>query len=83
MFWEHAGNRAVRAGKYKLVSRSDGANRNQWQLYDLEADRTELKDLSPAMPAKAAELEAKYQAWARKVGAFTPEELRRGRKEKG
>ena len=83
VFWEHAGNRAVRAGKYKLVSRSDGANRNQWQLYDLEADRTELKDLSPAMPAKAAELEAKYQAWARKVGAFTPEELRRGRKEKG
>ncbi len=82
VFWEHAGNRAVRAGKYKLVSRSDGASRDRWELFDLEADRTELNDLARSMPAKAAELESQYQAWARRVGAFPLEELRRGGKKK-
>jgi Arylsulfatase A and related enzymes len=39
IFWEHEGNRAVRAGKWKLVSKYP----DQWELYDMEADRTEMK----------------------------------------
>jgi hypothetical protein len=42
LFWEHEGNRAVRQGKRKLVSRYPGP----WELYDLDADRTELHDLA-------------------------------------
>ncbi|MBA3442295.1 MAG: arylsulfatase, partial [Pyrinomonadaceae bacterium] len=38
LFWEHEGNRAVRQGKWKLVSRF----RNKWELHDLAAGRTEL-----------------------------------------
>jgi arylsulfatase len=41
VFWEHEGNRAMRDGKWKLVSRHP----DSWELYDLEADRTEINDL--------------------------------------
>jgi arylsulfatase A-like enzyme len=42
LFWEHRGNRAVRVGDWKLVA-SFG---NDWELYNLKDDVTELKDLS-------------------------------------
>ena len=64
--WEHEGNRAVRDGKWKLVSRFN--NKSQWELYDLEADRTEMNDLAAANAAKAAELRAKWESWAARVG---------------
>ena len=62
LFWEHEGNKAVRKGKWKLVSRYPG----RWELYDMEADRTELHDLSRKEPKKAAELAALYRDWAEK-----------------
>ena len=46
MFWEHEGNRAVRLGKWKLVSEYG----KPWELYDMEVDRTELHDLSARDP---------------------------------
>lgn len=64
LFWEHEGNRAVRAGKWKLVSRFDKG----WELYDLEADRTELHDLSAKEPDVVKQLRAKYEAWAKRCG---------------
>jgi len=60
LFWEHTGNKAVRAGKWKLVSRTGG----KWELYDLEKDRTELNDLSTKNPEKVEELAKKYEIWA-------------------
>ena len=64
IYWEHEGNRAVRQGKWKLVSKYPGA----WELYDLEADRTELTDLAAHQPAKASELATKWEVWSKKVG---------------
>ena len=40
--WEHEGNSAVRQGKWKLVS----AYPDWWELYDMEADRTEMHNLA-------------------------------------
>jgi len=74
LFWEHEGNRAVRQGKWKLVSRY----REGWELYDLEADRTELTNLAARHPGKAAELAGKYAEWAARVGALAPDQLRKG-----
>lgn len=64
IYWEHEGNRAVRRDKWKLVSRHPGG----WELYDLEADRTELNDLSQKRPEKVAELKAMYESWAKRCG---------------
>jgi arylsulfatase len=66
--WEHFGNRAIREGKWKLVAVS-GA-KVQWELYDLEADRTELNNLASAMPDKVAELSAKWEEWANRVQVY-------------
>lgn len=64
LFWEHEGNRAVREGKWKIVSTFKQA----WELYDLQADRTESHNLAAENPEKVADLTAKYEAWAKRCG---------------
>ena len=60
LFWEHEGNRAVRDGRWKLTALRGGP----WRLFDLDADRTETRDLSAEHPARVAELTAAWDAWA-------------------
>jgi arylsulfatase A-like enzyme len=62
--WEHEGNSAIRQSKWKLVS----AYPDWWELYDMEADRTEMHNLADRYPDKVKELTALYQAWAKRVG---------------
>jgi arylsulfatase A-like enzyme len=64
IYWEHEGNRAVRQGKWKLVSKHP----NKWELYDLEADRTELNNLAEQYPEKVEQLKALYESWAARCG---------------
>ncbi len=71
IFWEHEGNRAVRLGSYKLVSR----NRRDWELYDLNADRTELHNLASRQPEKVREMAALYDAWAKRCEVVPPDQL--------
>ena len=70
LFWEHEGNRAVRLGKWKLVSKWSKPEDGRWELYDMEADRSELNDLAAEMPERVAELSAMWEAWADKVGVI-------------
>ncbi len=63
IFWEHEGNKAVRDGKWKLVQRHKLA----WQLFDMEADRTEQHDLIKEQPEIAAKLAAAWTAWAERT----------------
>ena len=64
IFWEHQGNRAVRQGKWKLVA----AHKEPWELYDLDADRTELHNLADQFPEKVDELKGLYRSWAKRCG---------------
>jgi arylsulfatase A-like enzyme len=64
IYWEHEGNRAVRMGKWKLVARGP---EGPWELYDMDADRTELHDLAAQQPERAAQMKAKWEAWARRA----------------
>jgi len=64
LFWEHEGNRALRQGKWKLVA----ASGKPWELYDLEADRTERNNLAAKHPERVDELKALYEAWATRCG---------------
>ncbi len=78
IFWEHQGNRAVRMGCWKLVSRRRLSTHQagRWELYDLERDRSELRDLAGELPDQVAELEAAWLEWGAKVGWVPFDELR-------
>lgn len=62
VFFQHAGNRALRVGDLKLVSARDRSD--AWELYDLSADRGEQHDLAAAQPDRVAELAAQWLALA-------------------
>ncbi|MCL6282301.1 arylsulfatase [Ruegeria sp. 2012CJ41-6] len=66
IFFEHEGNSAIRLGQFKLV-RLHGQD---WELYDIEADRTELNDLISGEGARAQLLVRQYQDWADKTGVL-------------
>jgi len=69
LYWEHEGNRAVRAGKWKLVARGP---KNEWKLYDLDADRTELNNLAAQEPERVRQMAALWDAWAERCGVVMP-----------
>lgn len=60
---------AVRAGAWKLIHFFQD---DRVELYNLEADIGEAKDLSMSQPEKAAELRARLAAWRTSVGAQLP-----------
>jgi arylsulfatase len=64
IFWEHEGNCAVRVGDFKLV-RQYG---HDWELYDMEKDRTELHNLSGRNAPLEAALRREYAGWAEAAG---------------
>lgn len=72
-YWEHEGNRAVIDGKYKVVSKFP----NQWELYNLEADRCEMKDLSKTETARLATMAGRYDGWAKRCGVLPWDEVRK------
>jgi len=82
--WEHEGNRAIRQGKWKLVSYysaprqkrlSRGPRTGPWELYDLEQDRTEMHNLSEVNPDKVSELSTLFDQWSSRVGVVSWEEI--------
>jgi len=62
IFWEHQGNKAVRDGKWKLVYRHGG----DWELFDMETDRTELHNLAPKKKRRVKQMIAIWEAWAKR-----------------
>jgi arylsulfatase len=61
LYWEHEGNRAIRAGNWKLVAKGPAG---RWELYDLPADRAEAHDLSAQHPELVRKLADAWTAWA-------------------
>lgn len=80
-FWEHEGNRAVRYGNWKLVSRYENdtlyykrwhfptaPRSKEWELYNLEEDRTEMNELSAQYPDLVNQMIARWKEWADEAG---------------
>lgn len=64
--WYLYGNRAYRSGKWKIVW---GVTAKRWELYDMEADRTETNDLAAQHPDIVRRLTASWRTWAQRNGA--------------
>ena len=75
LYWIIGGARAVRKGKWKLVT--EGPERVQagipippgkdtWELYDMEADRCELYDLAGRYPERVRDMSAMWEAWRKR-----------------
>jgi arylsulfatase len=60
IFWEHEGNRAVRSGPWKAVMKLKG----EWELYNIEEDRTEQNNLIGINKAIAGLLITQWNDWA-------------------
>ena len=62
IFWEHEGNRAIKSGKWKLVSKTNKPkvftekDQNAWELYDMELDPSETNNKAIQFPDKVKEL---------------------------
>ncbi len=63
LFFEHDGSRAVRDGDWKLVSLVGDA----WELYDLAADPTEMRNVSSAQPERVRAMSAQWMEWAQRT----------------
>ena len=61
MYWEHEGNCAVRKGHWKAIQKF---GKNNWELYNIEQDRTELHDLAKKKPELVKRLSEKWHQWA-------------------
>ena len=64
IYFEHEGNRAVRRGAWKLVAKGREGN---WELYNVERDRSETNNLAREHPEEAQALANLWQAWAQRA----------------
>ncbi len=65
---EAAGDSALFKGDLKLTRNAGALGDPHWRLYDIANDPGETRDLTAAMPGKAAEMLADYRVWAARVG---------------
>jgi arylsulfatase A-like enzyme len=64
IFWEHEGNRAVRDGRWKIVAKGPKAD---WELYDIDVDRIESRNLAAEQPERVKAMAAQWEAWAERA----------------
>lgn len=71
LYWEHQGNAAIRKGIWKLVKQYP----NEWELYDMTKDRTELHNLAGQYPEIVADLKAEYEVWAKRCRVISRDKI--------
>ena len=82
--WEMDGNGAIRNGRWKLVRTYNnerfgnkarlGPRLGKWELYDMEKDPTETKNLAADHPGRVKEMAARYDSWAQAAGVIPQED---------
>jgi arylsulfatase A-like enzyme len=59
----------MRRGNHKLIHFFED---DRWELYDLDADMSESRNLAAELPERTSELRAALEAWWMDTGAFLP-----------
>lgn len=72
LWWQHEGNRALRAGNWKIVA---AGKDSPWELYDLSSDRSESKNLATLKPEKIQELAELWERQAEQYGALARKDM--------
>jgi len=67
IIWEHNANRAIRDGKWKLVAQGI---KGKWELFDMEADRSETNNLASEHPDIVKTLAAKWDKIAKDTHVY-------------
>ena len=68
IYWEHEGNRAVRVGDWKLAAKGRaGQDEVDWELYNIETDRSELHNLAEQQPERVKQMSAQWRAYAERA----------------
>ena len=81
IYWEHEGNRAVRMGKWKLISKAskkrsfiwdqiEELSQENWELFDMENDRTEMNDISKENTDVVSKMANMWLTWAARTEAI-------------
>jgi len=78
IYWEHEGNRAIRDGKWKLVSEFN----RPWELYDISSDRSEQHDLSKEQADRTKSMTEAWDAYAARAQVISWEKIRPKKKSK-
>jgi len=63
LYWEHLSHKAIRKGDWKMVAEAN----QPWELYNMVDDRNELNNLAEQNPEMVTELEANWEAWAKRA----------------
>jgi arylsulfatase len=71
--WELFGNRAIRQGKWKLLSLCVPHGTGKWQLYDLDNDPGEMNDLSARHPKIKEQLLRHWTEYAAANNVILPD----------
>ena len=73
IYFEHEGNRAIRMGRWKLVAKGNMKDRElpvQWELYDIENDRSELNNLASSQTERVELMATMWQEYAERASVF-------------
>ncbi|MAG55927.1 MAG: arylsulfatase, partial [Planctomycetes bacterium] len=76
LFFEHTGHRAIRDGQWKLVK----VRNRPWELYDLDADHSELVNLVKAQPARVKRMTRAWLDWAVAANVLTGKQANKERR---
>ena len=86
LYWERRGHEALRDGPWKIVRFYGAPNKDpkllsvgprvgNWELYNLDSDPTESRNLAAEQPTRLAEMVERHAAWANRVGVIPREQL--------